>query len=104
MASQTTIRPSKKSRWTEWKCITPINHPLVSATNLGQELGWTTEAYKSLGVEYRFLRSRGEKNRCPHPIHSLDDLISFGGLIPPTYVHADARKTRHPEKEQGRSF
>ena len=33
-------------------------------------------------------------SRIPHSIHSLGNLVPFGGLFPPIHVHADSRKTR----------
>ena len=70
------------------------NCPLVSASNVDQELGWVREEYKKIGVHYSFLRSRRENNWYPHYIHNLDNLIRFGGLFPPIHVHADIRRTR----------
>ena len=54
----------------------------MSASNVDQELGWTREEYKKIGVEYAFLRSRRENDWYPHYIHNLDNLIRFGGLFP----------------------
>jgi ABC-type nitrate/sulfonate/bicarbonate transport system substrate-binding protein len=77
-----------------WKEVYYTNCPLVSASNVDQELGWTREEYKKIGVQYAFLRSRRENNWYPHYIHNLDNLIRFGGLFPPIHVHADVRRTR----------
>jgi ABC-type nitrate/sulfonate/bicarbonate transport system substrate-binding protein len=77
-----------------WKEVFYTNCPLVSASNVDQELGWTKEEYKKIGVQYGFLRSRAENNWYPHYIHNLDNLIRFGGLFPPIHVHADIRRTR----------
>jgi ABC-type nitrate/sulfonate/bicarbonate transport system substrate-binding protein len=77
-----------------WKEVYYTNCPLVSASNVDQELGWTREEYKKIGVQYGFLRSRRENNWYPHYIHNLDNLIRFGGLTPPIHVHADIRRTR----------
>jgi ABC-type nitrate/sulfonate/bicarbonate transport system substrate-binding protein len=66
----------------------------VSASNVDQELGWTREEFKKIGVRYAFLRSRLENDWYPHYIHNLDNLIRFGGLFPPIHVHADIRRTR----------
>ena len=86
----------------KWDEVYYTNCPLVSASNVDQELGWTREEYKKIGVKYAFLRSRRENNWYPHYIHNLDNLIRFGGLFPPVAVHADrppdqaarARRTR----------
>lgn len=78
----------------DWKEVYYTNCPLVSASNVDQELGWTREEYKKIGVKYAFLRSRAENNWYPHYIHNLDNLIRFGGLFPPIHVNADIRRTR----------
>jgi len=78
----------------DWKEVYYTNCPLVSASNVDQELGWTREEFKKIGVHYAFLRSRRENNWYPHYIHNLDNLIRFGGLFPPIHVHADIRRTR----------
>ena len=77
-----------------WKEVYYTNCPLVSASNIDQELGWTREEFKKIGVQYAFLRSRRENDWYPHYIHNLDNLIRFGGLFPPIQVHADIRRTR----------
>jgi ABC-type nitrate/sulfonate/bicarbonate transport system substrate-binding protein len=78
----------------DWNEVYYTNCPLVSASNIDQELGWTREEYKKIGVKYAFLRSRRENDWYPHYIHNLDNLIRFGGLFPPIHVHADIRNTR----------
>jgi ABC-type nitrate/sulfonate/bicarbonate transport system substrate-binding protein len=89
-----------------WDEVYYTNCPLVSASNVDQELGWTKEEYKKLGVSYLYLRSRKENDWYPHYVHNLDNLIRFGGLFPPIHVHADIRRTRllgvtHAPKEGG---
>ena len=39
----------------DWKEVYYTNCPLVSASNVDQELGWTREEYKKIGVKYAFL-------------------------------------------------
>ncbi len=78
----------------DWKEVYYTNCPLVSASNVDQELGWTREEFKKLGVSYAFMRSRRETNWYPHYIHNQDNLIRFGGLFPPVHVQADIRRTR----------
>lgn len=90
----------------DWKEVYYTNCPLVSASNVDQELGWTREEYKKIGVTYGFLRSRRENNWYPHYIHNMDNLIRFGGLFPPIHVQADLRRTRllgvtHAPREGG---
>jgi ABC-type nitrate/sulfonate/bicarbonate transport system substrate-binding protein len=77
-----------------WKEVYYTNCPLVSASNVDQELGWTREEYKKIGVKYGYIRSTPLTDWYPHYIHNQDNLIRFGGLFPPINVHADIRKTR----------
>ena len=90
----------------DWNEVYYTNCPLISASNVDQELGWTKEEYKKIGVNYQFLRAREENNWYPHYIHNMDNLIRFGGLFPPVAVHADIRKTKllgvtHAPREGG---
>jgi ABC-type nitrate/sulfonate/bicarbonate transport system substrate-binding protein len=78
----------------DWNEVYYTNCPMVSASNVDQELGWAREEFKKIGVRYGFLRSRKENNWYPHYIHNMDNLIRFGGLFPPIHVHADIRRTR----------
>ena len=78
----------------DWKEVYWTNCALVSASNIDQELGWTREEFKKIGVQYAYLRSRRENDWYPHYIHNLDNLIRFGGLFPPIHVEADIRRTR----------
>ncbi len=89
-----------------WKEVYYTNCILISASNVDQELGWTREEFKKLGVEYNYMRSRSETDWYPHYIHNQDNLIRFGGLFPPIHVNADIRKTKllgltHAPKEGG---
>jgi ABC-type nitrate/sulfonate/bicarbonate transport system substrate-binding protein len=90
----------------DWSEVYYTNCPLVSASNVDQELGWTREEYKKIGVKYAFLRSQRGNNWYPHYIHNMDNLIRFGGLFPPIHVQADLRRTlllgvTHAPKEGG---
>jgi ABC-type nitrate/sulfonate/bicarbonate transport system substrate-binding protein len=78
----------------DWKHVYYTNCPLISASNVDQELGWTREEYKKIGVEYSYFRDTRENDFYPHYIHNLDSLIRFGGLFPPIDVHADVRRTK----------
>jgi ABC-type nitrate/sulfonate/bicarbonate transport system substrate-binding protein len=91
----------------DWKEVYYTNCPLVSASNVDQELGWTKEEYSKIGVEFAYFRSRRETNWYPHYIHNQENLIRFGGLFPPIHVQADLRRTRllgatHVPNEGGR--
>ncbi len=78
----------------DWKEVYYTNCPLISASNVDQELGWTAEEFAKIGVEFAYFRSRRETDWYPHYIHNQDNLIRFGGLFPPIDVHADMRRTR----------
>jgi len=78
----------------DWKEVWYTNCSLVSASNVDQELGWTREEYKKIGVKYEYFRNTRENDFYPHYIHNLDNLVRFGGLFPPVQVHADIRRTR----------
>jgi ABC-type nitrate/sulfonate/bicarbonate transport system substrate-binding protein len=77
----------------DWNEVYYTNCPLVSASNIDQELGWTNEEYLKIGVKYAYFRSRPETDWYPHYIHNQENLIRFGGLFPPIHVHADYRRT-----------
>ncbi len=78
----------------DWKEVYYTNCPLISASNVDQELGWTAEEFAKIGVEFSYFRSRPENDWYPHYIHNLDNLIRFGGLFPAIDVMADKRRTR----------
>jgi len=97
MAQQVNTETEGKTGGTvplDWKEVYYTNCPLVSASNVDQELGWTREEYKKIGVKYAYLRSRKENDWYPHYIHNLDNLIRFGGMFPAVHVQADIRRTR----------
>ncbi len=78
----------------DWKEVYYTNCPLISASNVDQELGWVKEEFLKIGVDYAFFRSRAETDWYPHYIHNQENLIRFGGLFPPIHVNADYRRTR----------
>ena len=78
----------------DWKEVYYTNCPLISASNIDQELGWTAEEFAKIGVDFAYFRSRPETDWYPHYIHNQDNLIRFGGLFPPIDVMADKRRTR----------
>jgi hypothetical protein len=88
MTTQRNDKTFSTVRWTGRKCIRPTNSPLVPPGNVDQELGWTTEEYKKIGVKYGFLRAHREKDWYPHYIRNRDNLIRLGGLFPLLHVHA----------------
>jgi ABC-type nitrate/sulfonate/bicarbonate transport system substrate-binding protein len=103
----TTVKGKKLSTVPlNWNEVYYTNCPLVSASNVDQELGWTKGEYKKIGIDYLYLRARAENDWYPHYVHNLDNLIRFGGLFPPIHVQADIRRTRllgltHAPREGG---
>ena len=51
-----------------WKEVYYTNCPLVSASNVDQELGWTREEFKKIGVQYRLLPLPPRERLLP-PLH-----------------------------------
>jgi ABC-type nitrate/sulfonate/bicarbonate transport system substrate-binding protein len=78
----------------DWSEFYYTNCPLVSASNIDQELGWVREELKKIEVEYAFLRSRRGNNWYPHYIHNMDNLIRVGGCFPAIHANADIRRTK----------
>ena len=92
---ETTFKNTKLSTVKlNWKEVYYTNCALISASNVDQELGWTREEFKKIGVKYDYFRNTRETDFYPHYIHNQDNLIRFGGLFPPIQVHADLRRTR----------
>ena len=63
----------------DWKEVYYTNCPLISASNVDQELGWTKGEYKKIGVNYLYLRARKENDWYPHYIHNMDNIILICG-------------------------
>jgi hypothetical protein len=78
----------------KWNEVWYTNCPLISASNVDQELGWVKEEFKKIGVAYKYLRSTVENDWYPHYIHNLDNLMRYGGCHPAIHVQADVRRTR----------
>ncbi len=78
----------------DWSEFYYTNCPLVSASNVDQELGWVREELKKIGVEYKFLRSVRGNNWYPHYVHNMDNLVRVGGCFPAIQANADIRRTR----------
>ena len=92
---ETTMENTKvNSAALDWGEVYYTNCPLISASNVDQELGWTQEEFKKIDVKYAYFRSNSETDWYPHYIHNMDNLIRFGGLFPPIDVQADIRRTR----------
>jgi len=78
----------------DWKEFYYTNCPLVSASNVDQEIGWVREEFKKIGIAYKYLRCTRENDWYPHYVHNLDNLMRFGGCFPAIHVQADIRRTR----------
>lgn len=94
MATMTIKGKTMRSVDVDWNEFYYTNCPLISASNVDQELGWVKEELKKIGVEYRYLRSTRENDWYPHYVHNLDNLIRVGGAFPAIHVQADIRRTR----------
>jgi len=94
MATMTIKGKTMKSVDVDWNEFYYTNCPLVSASNVDQEIGWVKEEFKKIGIAYRFLRSTTENDWYPHYVHNLDNLIRVGGAFPAIHVQADIRRTR----------
>ena len=83
-----------KSIDVDWNEFYYTNCPLVSPSNVDQEIGWVKEEFKKIGIAYKFLRSTTENDWYPHYVHNLDNLMRYGGCNPAIHVQADVRRTR----------
>jgi len=78
----------------DWNEFYYTNCPLVSPSNVDQEIGWVKEEFKKINIAYKFLRSTTENDWYPHYVHNLDNLMRYGGCNPAIHVQADVRRTR----------
>ena len=94
MATMTIKGKTMRSVDVDWNEFYYTNCPLVSPSNVDQEIGWVKEEFKKIGIAYRFLRSTTENDWYPHYVHNLDNLMRYGGCNPAIHVQADVRRTR----------
>lgn len=94
MGTMTIRGKTMRSIDVDWDEFYYTNCPLVSASNVDQEIGWVREELKKIGIAYKFLRSTTENDWYPHYVHNLDNLMRFGGCFPAIHVQADIRRTR----------
>ncbi len=94
MATMTIKGKTMRSVDVDWNEFYYTNCPLVSPSNIDQEVGWVKEEFKKIGIAYRFLRSTTENDWYPHYVHNLDNLMRYGGCFPAIHVQADVRRTR----------
>ena len=94
MATMTIKGKTMRSVDVDWNDFYYTNCPLVSPSNVDQEIGWVKEEFKKINITYRFLRSTTENDWYPHYIHNLDNLMRYGGCFPAIHVQADVRRTR----------
>jgi ABC-type nitrate/sulfonate/bicarbonate transport system substrate-binding protein len=78
----------------DWNEFYYTNCPLVSPSNVDQEIGWVKEEFKKINIAYKYLRSTRENDWYPHYVHNLDNLMRYGGCNPAIHVQADVRRTR----------
>jgi ABC-type nitrate/sulfonate/bicarbonate transport system substrate-binding protein len=94
MGTMTIKGKTMRSVDVDWNEFYYTNCPLVSPSNVDQEIGWVKEEFKKIGVAYKFLRSTRENDWYPHYVHNLDNLMRYGGCFPAIHVQADIRRTR----------
>ncbi len=94
MGTMTIKGKTMRSVDVDWNEFYYTNCPLVSPSNVDQEIGWVKEEFKKIGIAYKFLRSTTENDWYPHYVHNLDNLMRYGGCYPAIHVQADVRRTR----------
>ena len=94
MATMTIKGKTMRSVDVDWNEFYYTNCPLVSPSNVDQEIGWVKEEFKKIDIAYKFLRSTTENDWYPHYVHNLDNLMRYGGCNPAIHVQADVRRTR----------
>jgi ABC-type nitrate/sulfonate/bicarbonate transport system substrate-binding protein len=94
MSTMTIKGKTMRSVDVDWNEFYYTNCPLVSPSNVDQEIGWVKEEFKKIGIAYKFLRSTTENDWYPHYVHNLDNLMRYGGCFPAIHVQADVRRTR----------
>jgi len=94
MGTMTIKGKTMRSVDVDWNEFYYTNCPLVSPSNVDQEIGWVKEEFKKIGIAYKFLRSTTENDWYPHYVHNLDNLMRYGGCNPAIHVQADVRRTR----------
>jgi ABC-type nitrate/sulfonate/bicarbonate transport system substrate-binding protein len=94
MGTMTIKGKTMRSIDVDWNEFYYTNCPLVSPSNVDQEIGWVKEEFKKINIAYKFLRSTRENDWYPHYVHNLDNLMRYGGCFPAIHVQADVRRTR----------
>ena len=94
MGTMTIKGKTMRSVDVDWNEFYYTNCPLVSPSNVDQEIGWVKEEFKKIDIAYKFLRSTRENDWYPHYVHNLDNLMRYGGCNPAIHVQADVRRTR----------
>jgi ABC-type nitrate/sulfonate/bicarbonate transport system substrate-binding protein len=94
MGTMTIKGKTMRSVDVDWNEFYYTNCPLVSPSNIDQEIGWVKEEFKKMDIAYKFLRSTSENDWYPHYVHNLDNLMRYGGCNPAIHVQADVRRTR----------
>jgi ABC-type nitrate/sulfonate/bicarbonate transport system substrate-binding protein len=94
MATMTIKGKEMRSVDVDWKDFYYTNCPLISPSNVDQEIGWVKEELKKIGIAYKYLRSTVENDWYPHYVHNLDNLMRYGGCGPAIHTQADIRRTK----------
>jgi len=94
MATMTIKGKEMRSVEVDWDEFYYTNCPLISPSNVDQEIGWVKEELKKIGIAYKYLRSTVENDWYPHYVHNLDNLMRYGGCGPAIHTQADIRRTK----------
>jgi len=94
MGTMTIKGKTMRSVDVDWNDFYYTNCPLISPSNVDQELRWVQEELKKIGIAYKYLRSTVENDWYPHYVHNLDNLMRYGGCAPAIHTQADIRRTR----------
>ncbi|MCJ7536329.1 MAG: hypothetical protein WA997_12120 [Anaerolineales bacterium] len=94
MGTMTIKGKTMRSVDVDWNEFYYTNCPLISPSNVDQELGWVRAELKKIGITYKYLRSTIENDWYPHYVHNLDNLMRYGGSAPAIHTQADIRRTR----------
>ncbi len=95
MATMTVKGKAMKSVDVDWNEVYYTNCPLISASNVDQELGWTKEEFKKIGVSVHlpaFQRARTTGTRTTSTTSTTSS--ASAACFPPIHVQADIRRTR----------
>ena len=86
MGTMTIKGKTMRSVDVDWKEFYYTNCPLMSPSNVDQEIGWVKEEFKKIGIAYKFLRSTRRERLVPalRPQPRQPDALSVAASRPST--------------------